>query len=162
MRVRGCLLRTLCVMESPHKHVHSETDGSGVSYKAGDIPRFKHRAPKYPLPRYWTVLGVVWMTSVAFAVHDLVDSVHGPDIDKWEPWPFREALLWLCLMIAVSLLWKAWQREEENLELLPDDEYERRYPGSTGAEPAGERSQRGGRNPEPSHADPGIFVERER
>lgn len=111
----------------------------GAAFRAPEVRRFRHKADGYKLPRYWTVLGVVWLTLAWFVVHDLLGGIHGADIDRWDAGKLREALFLIGFLVTVSLLWSAWHREEQYPELLPDAEFEARFPPHPGAPPTTSR-----------------------
>jgi hypothetical protein len=130
-------------MGTEHTGSHRFEAGDMPAYIATTVPRFRHKAPRYMFPRYWTVLASVWLACFGFGVHDLVYSVHGPFLDDWNAEGFKTSLMWFGGLWLTTLLWKSWHREEQYPELLPEAEWNTRFPPGPGDPPSlGKRYQR--------------------
>lgn len=126
-------------MDTGHTGSHRFEGGDVPLYVAKDVPRFRHKADGYKLPRYWTALGTLWLGCLVGGVHDLIYAVHGTDLDRWDAVNLKTSLMWFSGVWLTSLLWKSWHREEQYPELLPDDEFDARFPPSAGAPPTTSR-----------------------
>jgi|SRR5690349_2429870 len=96
-----------------------------------EIPRFKRKAVYQP-PRYSPVLCLAWGGSLFIAILDFVKGIHA-DHTEWHY--VADGGVAVALLICVSFLWAAWEREECYPQLLPKREFERRYPPSSASGP---------------------------
>jgi len=111
---------------------------SGDHNKLDPTRKFKRRAEKVR-PRYSPVLAMGWAVSLFVAILSFVRGINGIDPNWWNWHYITDGLVWTALLVTISFLWEAWEREERYPELLPKREYDRRYPPSPGAPPASSR-----------------------
>jgi hypothetical protein len=111
----------------PHPNLYDATTGS--------IPKFK-RERKREKPRLAPVMALAWAGAFIMAILGLVRGIHPiTEPDRWEPHYIVDSFVALVLVITISYLWAAWEREEQFPELLPRKEFDRRYPPSSAAPP---------------------------
>jgi len=104
----------------------------------GHNKKFKRRAKKI-YPRYSPVLAIGWVIAVFCGLLSFVRGINGTDPQFWSWHYIADGAVWTALLVCISFLWEAWEREERFPELLPKREFERRYPPSSAAPPAPSR-----------------------
>lgn len=139
-------------MDTGHTGSHRLPEvGNANPFVAPNVPRFRHKAPGYQFPRYWTALGVLWLGCAGLGAHDLVYAIHGPWLENWDAQDFKTSLMWFGGLWLTTLLWKAWHREEQYPELLPENEWNTRFPPGPGSPPSVHRIRPDGSCGTPSH-----------
>lgn len=115
-----------------------QSRNAGAHPHASDIPKFKRKRESVT-PRYAPVLAIGWVVALFIAVFSFVRGITGWDVSWWNWHYVTDGLVWTALLVTISFLWEAWEREERYPELLPKREFERRYPPSSAAPPAPSR-----------------------